>query len=86
MPSKSPSQHRLMEAAAHTSGGYGGVPQSVGKDFAAADKRSAHMAKRKGAGLSHRAVAAEFGVSKSTVHRRVTKATMGRGYTKGGKA
>jgi hypothetical protein len=27
-----------MEAAAHTPGGYGGVPQKVGKDFAAADK------------------------------------------------
>jgi len=38
MPSKSPAQHRLMEAAAHTPGGFGGVPQSVGKEFAAADK------------------------------------------------
>ena len=38
MPSKSPAQHRLMEAAAHTPGGYGGVPQTVGKDFAAADQ------------------------------------------------
>ena len=38
MPSKSPAQHKLMEIAAHTPGGYGGVPQSVGKDFAAADK------------------------------------------------
>lgn len=38
MPSKSSAQHRLMEAAAHTKGGYGGVPQSVGKEFAAADK------------------------------------------------
>jgi hypothetical protein len=28
-----------MEAAAHTPGGYGGVPQKVGKEFAAADKR-----------------------------------------------
>jgi hypothetical protein len=37
MPSKSKSQHRLMEAAAHTKGGYGGVPQSVGKEFAKAD-------------------------------------------------
>jgi hypothetical protein len=27
-----------MEAAAHTKGGYGGVPQSVGKDFNEADK------------------------------------------------
>ena len=38
MPSKSPAQHRLMEAAAHTKGGVGGVPQSVGKEFAKADK------------------------------------------------
>jgi len=38
MPSKSPAQHRLMEAAAHTKGGFGGVPQSVGKDFVKADK------------------------------------------------
>jgi hypothetical protein len=39
MPSKSAKQHRLMEAAAHTPGGYGGVPQKVGKDFVAADKK-----------------------------------------------
>ena len=38
MPSKSPAQHRLMEAAAHTKGGYGGVPQKVGKEFAKADE------------------------------------------------
>ena len=38
MPSKSPAQHRLMEAAAHTKGGVGGVPQSVGKEFAKADE------------------------------------------------
>jgi hypothetical protein len=41
MPSKSPAQHRLMEAAAHTKGGFGGVPQKVGKEFAAADKGKA---------------------------------------------
>jgi hypothetical protein len=41
MPSKSPAQERLMRAAAHTKGGYGGVPQSVGKEFVAADKRKA---------------------------------------------
>lgn len=39
MPSKSKSQHRLMEAAAHTKGGYDGVPQKVGKEFVAADKK-----------------------------------------------
>ena len=38
MPSKSPAQHRLMEAAAHTKGGFGGVPQKVGKEFVRADK------------------------------------------------
>lgn len=27
-----------MAAAAHTKGGFGGVPQAVGKEFAAADK------------------------------------------------
>ena len=38
MPSKSASQARLMAAAAHTKGGFGGVPKSVGKEFNAADK------------------------------------------------
>ena len=37
MPSKSPAQHRLMEAAAHTKGGFGGVPQKAGKEFVKAD-------------------------------------------------
>jgi len=39
MPSKSASQHKLMEAAAHTKGGFGGVPQKVGKEFVLADKK-----------------------------------------------
>lgn len=38
MPSQSPQQARLMQASAHTPGGYGGVQQSVGKEFAASDK------------------------------------------------
>ena len=38
MPSKSAAQARLMRAAAHTKGGFGGVPQAVGKEFASADK------------------------------------------------
>jgi hypothetical protein len=38
VPSKSKSQARLMAAAAHTPGGYGGVPQSVGREFNEADK------------------------------------------------
>lgn len=35
MPATSAAQQRLMEAAAHTKGGYGGVPQKVGKEFTA---------------------------------------------------
>lgn len=38
MPSRSKKQHKLMEISAHTKGGYGGVPQNVGKKFVAADK------------------------------------------------
>ena len=38
MPPKSEAQRRLMHAAAAKSGGAGGVSQSVGKEFAAADK------------------------------------------------
>lgn len=39
MPSVSKSQQRLMRAAAHTPGGFGGVSQSVGRDYVDADKR-----------------------------------------------
>ena len=53
MPSKSLSQARLMAAAAHTKGGYGGVPQKVGKEFNKADQKSGILKraepKRKGA-------------------------------------
>ena len=40
MPSKSPAQARLMAAAAHTKGGFGGVPRKVGKEFNKADTGS----------------------------------------------
>lgn len=40
MPDKSKPQQNLMRAAAHTPGGYGGVPQSVGREFVDADKRA----------------------------------------------
>ena len=48
MPSKSPAQHRLMEAVAHSPkfAKKVGIPTSVGKDFAKADE-----AKMKGGGL-----------------------------------
>lgn len=48
MPSSSSKQHRFMEAIAHDKefAKKAGVPQSVGQDFAAADK-SAKMFKKK---------------------------------------
>ncbi len=46
MPSKSKAQARLMAAAAHTKGGYGGVPQSVGKEFNSADAGTGILKKR----------------------------------------
>lgn len=42
MPSKSRAQQRLMFAAAAHPGGAGGVPQSVGRDFVAADHARGH--------------------------------------------
>lgn len=79
MPSKSPAQHRLMEAAAHTPGGYGGVPQSVGKEFAKADKMSGsprsqkeHMARR-AKHVTQKEAARDFGKSQSTVSRAAAK-------------
>lgn len=49
MPSKSPAQHRLMEMVAHDAAAAKrvGVPQSVGKDFVAADKAQGKFRKSK---------------------------------------
>jgi hypothetical protein len=57
MPSKSPAQARLMAAAAHTKGGYGGVPQSVGKDFNQADKGTGIIKPKK---MGHAAMASKL--------------------------
>lgn len=48
MPSKSPAQHRFMEAVAHNPefAKKAGVPQSVGKEFAEADERRKSAAKK----------------------------------------
>ena len=64
MPSKSAAQHRLMEAAAHTPGGYGGVPQSVGQEYASADKASGNYM--------------HAGKPKKSPHERVARALIGR--------
>jgi hypothetical protein len=90
MPSSSEKQAKLMRIAAHTPGGYGGVPQKVGREFEAADEgkspakptpRDHHMA-RKARHSTHAEVAADFGVSRPTVSRAVKRA----GFVKGGSA
>lgn len=43
MPSVSDKQKKLMNIAAHTPGGYGGVSQNVGKEFHKADKVNPNM-------------------------------------------
>ena len=51
MPSKSPQQHRFMEAAAHNPAfaKKAGIPQKVAKEFVAADKAQAKdRSKKKG--------------------------------------
>ena len=40
MPSRSEAQRKLMRAAAHTKGGFGGVSQKVGKEFEDADRNA----------------------------------------------
>lgn len=52
MPSVSEKQAKLMAIAAHTPGGYGGVPQKVGEEFHQAD-----AGKKYGAKESHKRVA-----------------------------
>lgn len=94
MPSQSGKQHRFMEMVAHDPGAAKrvGVPQSVGREFADADKgrkfsgaspksREEHMARRsKQVGQSH--AGREFGVAQSTVSRKTRK----QGYQQMGKA
>ena len=45
MPSRSGRQHRLMEMVAHNPAAAKrvGVPQSVGKEYVAADKKTGHV-------------------------------------------
>jgi hypothetical protein len=47
VPSVSEKQKKLMRIAAHTKGGYGGVPQSVGQEFEAADEAKAKKGGKK---------------------------------------
>ena len=56
MPSSSARQARLMAAAAHTKGGFGGVSQAVGKKFNKADKGTGMLRPKraKGEKVKHR--------------------------------
>ena len=47
MPSVSKAQEKLMNISAHTPGGYGGVPQKVGKEFHEADKKQSRSQRMK---------------------------------------
>ena len=49
MPSKSPQQHRFMEAAAHNPdfAQKAGIPQKVAKEFVAADNAKAKTTRKK---------------------------------------
>lgn len=49
-----------MQAAAHTPGGYGGVPQAVGKDFVAAGPASPKLPARVGHKLRREARRSEI--------------------------
>ena len=65
MPSKSQAQAKLMMIAAHTPGGYGGVPQSVGREFNQADtgkKRSKLPQRVKRSGVISEKAAAKRGL------------------------
>ena len=70
MPSTSPKQHRFMEAVAHnpTFAKKAGVPQKVGKDFAAADKRA-------GIGVTKAPVAPKATVAKNNAKQGYSMST-----------
>lgn len=89
MPSTSRKQHKFMEAVAHSPSfaKKAGVPQSVGKDFAAADKAkgspkstSDHMARLAKHAPQHE-VGKAFGKSQPTVSR-----TLRQGFNRMGSA
>ena len=76
MPIRSQAQFRLMQAAAHTPGGFGGVPQSVGQDFAAAGPVGGSFAK-----LPAKKKKPSSQMSKAFAEGRISKSAMNkRGY------
>ena len=61
MPIESKAQERLMEAAAHTKGGFAGVPEKVGKEFVEAGPAKAKLPERKKASKESKAASDEIG-------------------------
>ena len=101
MPSTSAKQHRFMEAIAHSSSfaKKAGVPQSVGKDFAAADDKAGitktHNGKPVGSPKSredHMARVAKHNTQRETAkafgtsQSTVSRRMLRDGYSKQGKA
>ena len=101
MPSKSPAQHRLMEAVSHNPAfaKKAGIPQSVGRDFAAADDKAGitktHGGKPVGSPRSkeeHMERLSKHQSQKSTgrdfgvSQSTVSRKTMKRGFMRGGSA
>ncbi|CAB4134644.1 hypothetical protein UFOVP274_17 [uncultured Caudovirales phage] len=81
MPSTSAKQHRFMEAIAHNPAfaKKAGVPQSVGRDFAAADKgrkfaKGGEMKESKAMEMRHAAEMKKHGVPKKYVKEELAEA------------
>jgi len=90
MPSVSKKQHNLMAAVAHSPefAKKAGVPQSVGKDFTAADKgrkfaRGGEMKESKAMEMRHVAAMKKAGVPKKIVKEEAAEAAA---MKKGGRA
>jgi len=81
MPSKSAKQHRFMEAIAHSPSFAKkvGVPQSVGKDFASADKGRKFS---KGGEMKHEDVKMDKAMMQKAVNKHESRLHKGQPMTK----
>ena len=81
MPSKSSKQHRFMEAIAHSPSfaKKAGVPQSVGKDFSAADKGRKFS---KGGDMKHEDVKMDKKMMQKAVNKHEGRLHKGAAMTK----
>jgi len=81
MPSSSKKQHNFMEAVAHNPGfaKEAGVPQSVGKDFSAADKGRKFA---KGGDMKHEDVKMDKAMMQKAVNKHESRLHKGQPKTK----